>query len=149
MEDILKANPGISEVNFRIGDTVRINVDSNSDRYRTELVEEERLASIDSYKVKKKDSWSSISKKTGVDVETLKEANEEVALPEKNDILNIPVIETVKVEKQVNDIDPRELSEDGIRELYDSIHKIDSGLEQLREVRVAMLLDDPVSKKRR
>ncbi|MEZ3549831.1 MAG: LysM peptidoglycan-binding domain-containing protein [Muribaculaceae bacterium] len=147
VEDILKANPGISEVNFRIGDTVRINVDSNSDRYRTELVEEERLASIDSYKVKKKDSWSSISKKTGVDVETLKEANEEVALPEKNDILNIPVIETVKVEKQVNDIDPRELSEDGIRELYDSIHKIDSGLEQLREVRVAMLLDDPVSKK--
>lgn len=70
-----------------------------------------------------------------------------MALPEKNDILNIPVIETVKVEKQVNDIDPRELSEDGIRELYDSIHKIDSGLEQLREVRVAMLLDDPVSKK--
>lgn len=147
VEDILKANPGVSEHNFRIGDTVRISVDSNSSRFHTELVEEERLASIDTYKVKKKDTWKSISKKTGVDEETLKDANQAVEVPEKNEIINVPVIETVKVEKEFADQDPRELSPEGIRELYDSIHKVDSDVEQLREVKVAMLLDDPSSKK--
>lgn len=147
VEDILKANPGVSENNFRIGDTVRIAVNSNSTRYHTELVEEERLASIGNYKVKKKDTWSSIAKKTGVDVETLKEANEDVSVPEKNDILNVPVVETVTVEKEVADSDPRELTPEGIREMYDSIHRVDSDLEQLREVRIALLLDEPSSKK--
>jgi len=147
VEDILKYNPGVSETNFRIGDTVRVAVNSNSTRFHTELVEEERIASIDSYKVKKKDTWKSISKKTGVDVETLKEANEDVTKPEKNEVINVPVVETVKVEKEVMNEDPRELSADGIREIYDSIHKVDSDEEQLREVKVALLLDEPASKK--
>ena len=147
VEDILKSNPGVSETNFRIGDTVRIAVNSGSTRFHTELVEEERLASIDSYKVKKNDTWKSISKKTGVDVETLKEANEDVVKPEKNEVINVPVVETVQVEKEVATEDPRELSADGIREMYDSIHKVDSDVEQLREVKVALLLDEPSSKK--
>lgn len=147
VEDILKSNPGVSETNFRIGDTVRIAVNSDSTRFHTELVEEERLASIDSYKVKKNDTWKSISKKTGVDVETLKEANEDVVKPEKNEVINVPVVETVQVEKEVAMEDPRELSSEGIREMYDSIHKVDSDVEQLREVKVALLLDEPSSKK--
>lgn len=147
VEDILKANPGVSESNFKAGETIRVNINSNASRYHTELVEEERLAGIDVYKVKKKDTWHSISDKTGVDVATLKDANEEVDTPEKNDILNIPVIKTVKVEKEVADTDPRELSEEGIREMYDSIHNIDPAESQLAEVRVAMLLDEPSSKK--
>lgn len=147
IEDILKANPGVSESNFRIGDMVRINVNSSALRYHTELVEEERLASIDSYKVKKNDTWNSISDKTGVDVEVLKDANGEVNNPEKNDILNVPVIKTVKVEKEFSNQDPRELSNEGIREMYDSIHMVDSDAEQLVDVKVAMLLDDPASKK--
>lgn len=147
VEDILKANPGVSERSFRIGDTIRVAVNSNATRYHTELVEEERLASIDSYKVKKNDTWKSISKKTGVDVETLKEANEDTVKPEKNEVINIPVVETVKVEKEVVREDPRELSADGIREIYDSIHNIDSTVEQLHEVRVALLLDEPTSRK--
>ena len=126
VEDILKANPGVSESNFRAGETLRINVNSSASRYHTELVEEERLAGIDVYKVKKNDTWNSISDKTGVDVETLKDANGEIKQPEKNDILNVPVIKTVKVEKEIADSDPRELSTEGIREMYDSIHMIDS-----------------------
>lgn len=147
VEDILKANPGVSESNFRAGETLRINVNSSASRYHTELVEEERLAGIDVYKVKKNDTWNSISDKTGVDVETLKDANGEIKQPEKNDILNVPVIKTVKVEKEIADSDPRELSTEGIREMYDSIHMIDSDVERLAEVKVAMLLDDPSSKK--
>ncbi len=147
VEDLLKANPGVSENNFRIGDTVRISVNSGADRYHTELVEEERLASIDSYKVKKKDTWTSISKKTGVDVETLKDANEDVSEPKKDEVINIPKVETVQVEKEVAGDGNAEPTPEAIREMYDSIHKVDSSIEQLREVRVAMLLDEPSSKK--
>ena len=148
VEDILKANPGVSDQSFRIGDTVRINVNSGADRYHTELVEEERLAGIDTYKAKKNDTWSSIARKTGVSEETLKEVNDEIAVPEKNDLVAVPIVETVQVEKEVaGAADPRELTEEGIQEMYDSIHKVDSSLEQLREVKVALLLDEPSSKK--
>lgn len=147
VEDILKANPGVSESNFRIGDTVRIKVNSNSRKIHTELVEEERLAGIESYKVGKNETWSSISKKTGVDEETLKEANEDVAKPKKNDVINIPVVESVQVEKQVVEEDPRESRPEGIRELYDSIHKTDSSKEELFDVKVAVILNEPKSKK--
>lgn len=147
VEDILKANPGVSEKNFRIGETVRVIANSNTKNVHKELVEEERLAGIDTYKVKKKDTWTSISEKTGVDVETLKDANEYTRNPKKDEIINVPVIETVKVEKDVIVEDPRELSAEGIQEIYDSIHQINSDLEQLREVRIALLLDEPNSKK--
>lgn len=147
VESILDLNPGVSEMNFRIGDTVRIALNTNDKLMHTELVEEERLASIDTYKVRKNDTWNSISSKTGVDVETLREANETVATPEKNEVLNIPVVETVQVEKEVAYTDPREESPEGIQEIYDSIHKVDSDVERLAEVRLAVLLDDPASKK--
>ena len=147
VEDILTANPGVSEKNFRIGETVRVKVNSNSKNVQTELVEEERLASIDTYKVKKKDTWSTISKKTGVDVATLKEANENTRNLEKDEVINVPVMQTVQVEKEVIAEDPRELTSEGIQEIYDSIHQVDSDLQQLREVRLAVLLDEPTSKK--
>ena len=147
ISDILKANPGVSQSNFRIGDTVRIAVNSNSSRIHTELVEEERLASLDSYKVKKNDTWKSIAQNTGVPVETLKEANEDVAVPQKNEVITVPVIETVPVEKQTVEEDPRELEPEGIKEIYDSLHNVNSESRLLDEVRIAMLSDEPTSKK--
>lgn len=145
IEDILIANPTVSEKNFRIGDTVRIAVNSNSKRIHTELVEEERIASVESYKVGKNDTWSSIAQKTGVDEETLKEANETTGKLKKNSVVNVPVVETVQVEKKVEAEDPRELTSDGIQELYDSIHNIDSDNISLTEVRIAAILDEPAS----
>lgn len=146
VEDILSANPAVSEKNFKIGDTVRLAINSNSKRIHTELVEEERLASVESYKVGKDETWNSISKKTGVDVETLKDANETSKL-KKNEVINVPVVETVQVEKVVENQDPRELTSEGIQEMYDSIHKTDSDTSILNEVRIAALLDEPTSKK--
>lgn len=147
VEDILVANPSVSEKNFKIGDTIRLAINSNSKRIHTELVEEERLASVESYKVKKNDTWSSIAQETGVDEDTLKEANEDAPKPKKNEIVNIPVIETVQVEKEVEKEDPRELTSEGIQELYDSIHNIDSDQSMLDEVRIAAILDEPTSNK--
>ncbi len=147
IEDILIANPSVSEKNFKIGDTIRLAINSNSKRIHTELVEEERLASVESYKVKKNDTWSTIAKETGVDEETLKEANEETSKLKKNAIVNVPVIETVQVEKEVEKEDPRELTSEGIQELYDSIHNIDSEQSLLAEVKIAAILDEPTSNK--
>lgn len=147
IEDILSANPAVSEKNFKIGDTIRIAINSNSRRIHTELVEEERLASVESYKVRKNDTWSSISQKTGVDEETLKEANEDTQKLKKNAVVNIPVVEVVQVEKEVQTEDPRELTSEGIQEMYDSIHNVDSEQIQLNEVRIAALLDEPSSNK--
>ncbi len=147
VEDLLVANPGVSDKNFKSGETIRIPVNSSSNHIKTELVEEERLASIDSYKVKKKDTWTSISKKTGVDEATLKEANETMTELKKDEVINVPVIETIKVEKEVRDEDPRELTNEGIKEIYDSIHQVNPDINQLREMKLALLLDEPSSKK--
>lgn len=147
VEDLLDANPGLSEQSFRAGDAVRIPYYSGADKVRTELVEEERVASIESYKVKKHDTWNSISEKTGVVVATLQEANEDVETPEKNEIIAVPVVETVKIEKEIIEEDPRELTTTGIQEIYDSVNQIDRDAEELRTVRVALLLDEPTSNK--
>ncbi len=145
--DLLAANPGVSDSNFRAGETVRIPVNSNTKHLKTELVEEERLAGINSYKVKKKDTWATIAKKTGVDETTLREANEDTEVLKKDEVIHVPVMETVQVEKEILDEDPRELTSEGIREIYDSIHQVNPEVEQLREMRLAVLLDEPSSKK--
>lgn len=144
IEDILKANSGLSEKNFIEGETIRISVNSNKKRVKTELVEEERLAALDSYKVKKDDTWSSIAKNTGVDENKLKEINEIDKLPAKNEIINVPIIDTIKIEKEIKIEDVRELSKEGIKEIYDSIH---GGKEPLESVTVALILDEPASNK--
>lgn len=147
VEDILSANPAVSGKNFKAGETVRIAVNSNSKNVHTETVEEERLASVESYKVGKNETWETISQKTGVDESTLRDANENTTNLKKNTIVNVPVVETVQVEKVVETQDPRELSSEGIQEMYDSIHNIDSDRELLNEVKVAAILDEPTSKK--
>ena len=147
VEEILKINPGISETNFRSGNTIKIAANSEGHKIRTELVDEERVASLESYKVGKNENWNDIARKTGVDVETLKDANEDVVKPKKNDVVNVPVVETVQVEKEYVEIDPREQTSEGIKELYDSIHGIDSQKAIENEVRVALVLDQPTAKK--
>ncbi len=145
--DILKANPGVSETNFKAGETIRIGLADATRNVRTELVDESRLQKIDNYKVKKGETWRDISKKTGVPVEQLKEANENVAELKKNELIGVPKTEVVQVEKEYVETDPRDETPEGRVELYDSINKTDSEVAQLREVRVAMLMDEPSSKK--
>lgn len=145
VEDILTANPGVTESNFRAGSTVRISVNSASRRIQTETVEEESIASLDNYKVRKNETWSDISRKTGVDEETLREVNSNQK-PKKDDVVAIPKMEKVQVEREVQREEPREATSEGREQLYDSIHRLPS-TEQLREVNVALLMDDPTSKR--
>ena len=146
VEDILRCNPGVTEDNFKAGSTVRISADPARRATRTEVVEEQKVAAVDNYKVKKNDTWDAISKQTGVDKTTLKEANENIAKPRKDDVIVVPKVETVKVEREVVAQDPREATPEGREELYDSIHNVVDAA-YLPQVNVALLMDDPSSKR--
>lgn len=147
VEELLTANPGVSEKNFRAGEIVRIPTKPKDPDLRTETVEEEQLTGIDSYKVKKNDTWKSISRKTGVDQKLLREANNGIQKPEKDEILNIPLIESVAVEHTYAFEDPRETTPEGIQEIYDSIHNVAGEGTSISEVNIALLLDEPTSRK--
>lgn len=146
VESLLELNPGLSEKSMKIGSTVRINVNNNEEKVHTETVSEQRLAAVDNYKVQKNDTWTSISRKTGVDIDELKEANSTSGKLEKDAVIAVPVVENVDVELTVKDEDPRELTSKGIQEMYDSIHKVDAHVFD-GSVNVAVLLDDPTSKR--
>lgn len=147
VEELLAANPGVSERNFHAGETVRIPTQPKAPDLRTETIEEETLTSIDSYKVKKNDTWKSISRKTGVDQTLLREANNGKQKPEKNEIINIPLIKSVAVEHTYAYEDPRETTSEGIQEIYDSIHNVAGEGTRISEVNIALLLDEPTSRK--
>lgn len=144
--DILKANPGVSESNFKAGSTIRLAVNSGRGKVRTELVDETAMASVDNYKVGKNETWSDISRRTGVPEETLREANKDEQ-PKKDEVVAVPVMTTRKVEREYTEHDPRESTPEGREELYDSIHRLDSDAREVRAVNIALLMDDPTSKR--
>ena len=140
---ILKLNPGVSEQNFKAGEVIRLPEKGQGVRITTQKVEEERLDSFDSYKVDKKDTWETIAQKTGVDKEDLIEANKEMGdKPKKKAVITVPRTETIEVDRTVVEEDPRELSPDGVGEIYDDVHKLGS-IDSLGTVKVAILMSEP------
>ncbi len=146
VSDLLSSNPGVSEQNFRAGDNIRIPVLSNVDNTKTEIVEREQLSSVKNYKVQKNESWETVAKKTGVSKEQLRLANENVNELKKDEVLAIPVVETVEVSQEIQIEDPRERTREGVTEIYDSIHGLSATDNILREVKLALLIDDPNAK---
>lgn len=145
VEDLLLANPGMSETNFRSGDMLKIPVSDTPPKVRREMVEVRELSSLSSYKVEKNDTWNSISSKAGVEASELKEANTGMGSLKKDDVIAIPEISTVTVEKETPYTDIREQTASGRREIYDSIHHVDSG--NANDVRIALIMDDSSSRR--
>ena len=149
VEQLLRDNKGVSENNFSSGDILRVSVNSNKDVTVKKEVEETRIARIDTYKADKHDTWESVAAKTGVDVEELLEANSGTHL-KKNAQIAIPVVETTIVEKEVDPFDDRENSLEGRRDIYKEVHMLDvadSVSESGRSVSIALLIEDPMSKR--
>lgn len=146
VEHLLRANPGVSEKSFKANETIRVPVNSNAGNIKREIVNEERLSSVDSYKVRKNDTWKSISRRTGVDENRLKEFNDSDSAPKKNDIVAVPVTEQIRVEKEYLEQDPRSLTDVGRQEIYDDVHKISSD-SVWNAVNVAILMEDPSSRR--
>lgn len=138
---ILSLNPGVSEQNFKAGSTIRILPHSNEAEKVTQTVSETKLSGFDSYTVTKDDTWDSVASKTGADVEEIRDANEGKTELKKNDILAIPQVKTVEVEKEIPYADPREDTFEGRREVYDSIHGLDQS--ERAVATIAIVTDKP------
>lgn len=123
---ILDLNPGISEKKFRSGITIKIPAEIEEPEMITETVEEEQLASFNIYKVKKGDTWESVSAATGIDVDKLKKANPGITNLKKNEHITIPEVEKVEVEREVVFVDPRENTPEGRESLYKEVNGISS-----------------------
>lgn len=145
--EIMKKNPGISERNFRAGETIRLPQKGEGVKSTVKMVEQEQLTSFSTYKVEKKDTWETIADKTGVDKEDLINANKELGdKPKNKSIVTVPNIETTTVEQTVVEEDPRELTEEGINEIYEDVHGISENREE-NALNVAILLSEPNSRK--
>lgn len=144
---IMKKNPGITEKNFKAGDTIRLPQKGDGVKRTVKTMTEEHLSSFSTYKVDKKDTWESIANKTGVDKEDILEVNIGAGdKPKKKSLVAIPNIETTTVEKTVIEEDPRELTEEGIADIYDDVHGI-AELRNDKEFKVGLLLSEPASRK--
>ena len=145
--EIMKKNPGISERNFRAGETIRLPQKGEGVKSTVKMVEQEQLTSFSTYKVEKKDTWETIADKTGVDKEDLINANKELGdKPKNKSIVTVPNIETTTVEQTVVEEDPRELTEEGINEIYEDVHGI-ADADETKEFKVTILLSEPNSRK--
>lgn len=118
VEALLKSNPGVSERNFRAGETIRIPASGTGIVMTTETVREDVLKGFREHKVKKEETWNSIARKYGIPADVLREANSGVEL-KKNIYIGVPIIESEEVSRQVVDEDKRE-----IQEIYQDINGI-------------------------
>lgn len=144
---IMKLNPGVSEKNFKAGEVIRLPKPGTGVKKVETTVEEERLTGFDTYKVNKNDTWESISQKTGVDAQEIKDFNKEAGEKPKNKtLISIPKIDTVKVDTVLVESDPREMTEEGIQEIYEDVHGINDSI-ATHGVNVVLLLSEPTAKK--
>lgn len=149
VEQLLRDNKGVSEINFKAGDLLRVSVNSNKDHVEMLPVEETIITRIDSYKAGKDDTWETVAEKTGIGVDDLLEANSGTKM-KKNATIAIPVIETLTVEKEMEPEDDRENSLEGRRDIYKEVHMLSTGdslSDAMSSVRMALIIEDPSSKR--
>ncbi|MDE6297044.1 MAG: LysM peptidoglycan-binding domain-containing protein, partial [Muribaculaceae bacterium] len=144
---ILSINPGISENNFQAGETIKLPTNGEGIKSETKLVEQPKVIGFSSYKVEKQDTWDSIASKTGVSVEDLKMANGGNSHLKSNQMIGIPEVVTDSVYQTVVTEDPRELTLNGVSEIYDDVHQTLSVTDSLAEIKIGILMADATAKK--
>lgn len=147
IEDIVRANPDISETNFQAGRTIRVLQHSNNKNTVKEMHTRQYVASVNSIKVRGRATWEKIAAQYHISPELLRKANPGVAELEKNMWIAVPVVESQTVEVYVPATDPREQTATGRREIVEEV-KTEMAEEQRRaEVRIALVLDDASTNK--
>lgn len=147
VEDIYKLNPGLHPNEIHPEEILRLLPESRNVNIRYETAMEDQLVGIDKYKVKKGDTWSSVARKLGVDQQLLRESNPGKWKLKKGDEITVPITKEIEIEHAYIEEDPRELTSEGQKELYEEIHSkgIADGSLNDRQVRVAIVLDDTSS----
>lgn len=151
VEDLYKMNPGISYDNPEPGETIRIKTGTRNEGATAQMVQEEQISGLTTYKVRRGDNWASVAEAKGISVDLLKEANPTIGKLKRGDVITIPNVETVEVERMVVTTDPREETEEGRRELYNEVHDLNSKIYDANgnispnAVSVAIVLSNPDS----
>lgn len=146
VEQLLRDNKGVSENNFEVGGLLRVSVNSKNNNVVTETVDEVKMTHVDSYTVGKNDTWESVARKTGADIGHLKDMNPDSEL-KKNSHLDIPVVVTSHVEKEVVYSDERETAVGGLQDIYNDVHNLGNDSVSDNVVSLALLIEDPQSKR--
>lgn len=153
IEDMYKLNPDLTYEDPAPGETLRLKAGSRNDNAETKMVIEDHVSSLSTYKARRGDDWQKISEKFDVPVDLLKQSNPDIGKVKRGDLITIPDVESVEVERLVVNIDPRENSEEGRRELYEEVHSNSSKIYDLlgnirpETISVAVVLSDPSSNK--
>lgn len=142
VEALLKSNPGVSERNFRAGETIRIPASGTGIVMTTEMVREDVLKGFRTHKVKKDETWNSIARRYGIPAEALMEANSGVEL-KKNVYIGVPIIASEEVPRQTVEEDKRD-----VQEIYADINGINDSTDY-NEIRLAVVSDNPSSRRDR
>ncbi len=115
IETILKLNPGISPNNLKKGSVIRLTPDTKEPDV---TIESKQLYT--KYKVRKKETLYSISKKFGTTVEEIKKCNPDIKQIKQNDIINIPAgieYNTITAENPITSAE--------INNIYNKLYKSD------------------------
>lgn len=143
---IMKENPGLSAEDFKEGSVIKLPRPGSGIVKKDTVVMVNSLDTFSTHKVAKDETWRSIAAKENVDVDLLRDANPEVDKPKKNQTVTVPRVKSVEVEKEVVVEDPRELSRDGVKEIYEDIHEF-AATGDSPEIRVAIVTESENSKK--
>ena len=151
IEDIYRVNPGLSYSGPHAGETIKIKSGSLDAKTHVEKAVEKRVVELSPYKVRRGDTWESVAERKEVSVALLREANPGILKLKKGETIGIPRLGDVEVEKKYVEEDPREKTPEGRQELYNQVHDLESvpesGLSELAEVNVMIVLADPASNK--
>lgn len=134
IENILKLNPGVSPENFKTGTVIKIVANAPKTEKR-----ETTVTVMESYIAETGDNMKKISKRTGVDIEDLEDANPNVGKVKTGMTIQIPVAKTDSVDVVVSEGNEYELQHNDserIKEIYDSIHYLNSS----KSINVALML---------
>lgn len=123
IDKILELNPGVSPQNFKAGEVIRVRPNAI-----THIETERTVTEFYTYKVKRGDTFLSLSKRFDVDIDELRAANPNMDEPKKGEFIYIPVKknETVLIDPNSTYMRDTLSYNDSpiIQEMYDSIHVI-------------------------
>lgn len=151
IEDIYKMNPGLSYDNPEAGETIRLKAGSRNENATPTMVSEEQVNGLTTYKVRRGDDWVKVAEKFNISIDLLKESNKGITKLKRGDYITVPSVETVEVERLVVTTDPREMTDEGRKELYKEVHSLDSKIYDADgninpdAISVAIILGDPES----
>lgn len=147
VSSLMEANPGISETNFRAGQTIRIPARGTGVKTEKREFDEPVLKGFRNYKVVKGDTWKSIAVAHSIDEQDLRDANKGSELKPKN-YIGLPLIRMQRVSREITATDPREEEPGGIGDIYREVHGVEEVVAH-PEVRLAVVSDEPSEKRDR